>query len=209
MGPLLKLFLILPGNPSRRWYMNPTFSFRHRFSYIRITKLKINYMKKLLYTATFAVLALSISSCGTSSGSSTTKEFIIPTTGWAASGTPGTSDYLYYYSHTETAITQSVVDYGYVLCYLKFTGTNTQYAPLPYTFTNSGTPNYEEIYNFQYQANPGTIFFTRKDSDLNTVPPSFSLTVKIVIVSTKDKPLLDGVNTNDYLEVKHALKLAE
>jgi hypothetical protein len=161
-------------------------------------------MKKLFYTLCFAVIGLSVSSCGTSSGSSTTTEITITGGQWAASGTAGQPNFAYVYSHTMSSISQSVVDNGYVLCYIKFTGTNTQYAPMPYTETYSG---YTVNYYHQYQN--GTLFIVRKDSDLNTIPPSGSITIKIVVVTTKDAPLLDGVNTNDYVQVKQALQLAD
>ena len=162
-------------------------------------------MKKLFFGAFVAFMALSISSCGSSgSGSSTTTEITITSGQWSASGTPGQPNFLYVYSQTMSSITQSVVDNGYVLCYIKFSGTNTQYSPMPYTETYSG---YTVNYYHQYQQ--GTLFIVRKDSDLNTVAPSGTITVKVVVVSTKDAPLLDGVNTNNYVEVKQALQLAD
>ncbi len=161
-------------------------------------------MKKLFFGACIALIGLHLTSCGTGTGSSSTTEITITSGQWSSSGTPGSPNFLYVHSHSMSSITQSVVDYGYVLCYIKFTGTQTQYAPMPYTETYSG---YTVNYYHQYQM--GTLFIVRKDSDLNTVAPSGSITIKIVVVSTKDAPLLDGVNTNNYVEVKEALQLGE
>ncbi len=161
-------------------------------------------MKKLLYISVMAIMALSVSSCGTGSGSSSTSEFTITSGQWVANGTAGTSNYAYVYAHTMSSITQSIVDYGYVLCYIKFVGTPVQYAPLPLTQTYSG---YTVNYNFQYEQ--GTLFIVRKDSDLNTVAPSGSITIKAVVVSTRDMPLLEGVDKNDFQAVNHALQLEE
>ena len=160
-------------------------------------------MKKLFFGACIAFMALSISSCGTT-GSSSSSEFTITSGQWSANGTAGQSNFCYVHSHTMSSITQGIIDNGYVLAYIKFTGTNTQYAPLPYTETYNG---YTVNYYHQYQS--GTLFIVRKDSDLNTIPPSGSITIKVIVVNTKDAPLLDGVNTNNYVEVKEALQLAD
>jgi len=152
-----------------------------------------------------ACMALYITSCGSSSiGSTSTNEFTITSGQWSSSGSSGSSNFAYVHAHTMSAITQSVVDYGYVLCYIKFTGTNTQYAPLPYTETYSG---YTVNYYHQYQQ--GTLYIVRKDSDLNTIPPGGSITIKVVVVDTRDMPLLDGVDKTNYVAVKQALQLAE
>jgi hypothetical protein len=169
-----------------------------------ITKLKSNTMKKLIFASAFAFIAVGISSCGTSSGSSTTTEYTILSSEWTANGSSGNSNFLYYNSHVLTSITQSIVDNGYVLAYVKLVGSSTQYSPLPYYETNSG---YQVMYGYQYET--GKILVTRKDSDLNTIPPSGSITIKVVAVATKDMELLNGVNTNNYFEVKDALKLQQ
>lgn len=161
-------------------------------------------MKKLFYGTIMACMALYITSCGSVVGSSSTTEFTITSGQWSSSGTAGSSNFAYVHSHALSSITQSVVDYGYVLCYLKFVGTSTQYAPLPYTETYSG---YTVNYYHQYQQ--GNLFIVRKDSDLNTVPPGVSITIKVVVVDTRDMPLLDGVDKTNYEAVSKALQLAE
>jgi hypothetical protein len=159
-------------------------------------------MKKLLFATCFAVLTLSISSCGSStSGGASSYQFTITNSDWIASGTQGTSNYLYYVNHTMTEITSSIASNGMVMAYVQL---GSDWGAMPYIETYS---TYTVTYGYQYQ--PNLMRITRKDSDLNTLAPSGNIVIKVVIVNPKSMGLLDGVNTNDYLEVKQALHLAD
>ncbi len=155
-------------------------------------------MKKLIFGASMVLIALGYSSCS-SGTSATTVQFDIASTGWTASGTSGTSNFLYYHIHSVSAITSSVINNGAVLGYVS---TGTYWAALPFTETYSG---YSVNYNYSYAV--GEVVIIRKDTDLQTIAPSGSITIKIVVLTQKEMPLLDGVDTHNYYEVANALHL--
>jgi hypothetical protein len=161
-------------------------------------------MRKIIFGLSIALIAFGVNSCGSTSGTGAqTFEFDITSGQWASSGTPGQADFLYYHSHSLSAITSTVVSSGAVLGYIQLGGGGgAQWAALPFTSTQSG---WVTNYNFQYET--GSVFIVRKDDDLNTIPPNYTISIKIVIVSQKNMPLLDGVDTHNYQAVSDVLRI--
>ena len=103
-------------------------------------------MKNVLFAASFLIITLGLVSCGTSGSSTDSTEFTITAGQWTSSGTPGSSNYIYYHSKSVSDITSNIVNNGAVLCYIKLTGgTNDQYAAMPYNETYAG---YMVVYGF-------------------------------------------------------------
>lgn len=105
-----------------------------------------------------------------------TKEVQI--TSWTAVGSSGQSNHHYARDISIAEITQSVIDKGAVICYVK--GGNSALQTMPLIFTYG---SYTTFYN--YVAHSGGVEFYRMDSDLTTnQPPTMTFVVKIF--RTKD-----------------------
>jgi hypothetical protein len=147
------------------------------------------------------ILIVAISSCNnTKYTSPVTVEFTIQSSDWAAAGTSGSPNYLYYHQQSMPGITDGVVASGAILGYVK-TG-SSYWAALPYTETNN---SYTSNYNYSYET--GDVLIIRKDSDLLTSTPIGSITVKIIILTEKEMHLVNGVDINNYQEVSNVLNL--
>lgn len=156
-------------------------------------------MKKLIFcTLTFLTIAL-LNSCTEKTAGVDSFQFDIYSWEWQPFGTAGTADYSYIASYDIPEITQDVVTNGTVLGYI---GGSQGWIALPFTTTSNGWST-----NINYLYVVGGVGLTIKDTDLLTVAPSTTTTFKMVVITPKQKPLLNGVNPNDYEAVSDALQL--
>ena len=100
------------------------------------------------------------------------------------------------------AITQTILDKGAVLVYLK---TGTSYAQLPMTFYQSASYSTSlEVSNFL-----GGVKIWWTDSDLTQPSNPGSWTFKIVVIAASGRAANPNVNYNDYNAVKKAFNLQD
>lgn len=113
---------------------------------------------------------------------------------FSAYGTAGQPQYRYSATKSVSEITQSVFDNGMVIAYYK---SGTSWFSLPQTIYESGYS-----YTLTYAHWVGGLTVQRYDSDLNSLAPSFTLNLKVVIVPPSSGKKEWDVDWGNYEAVK-------
>ena len=113
------------------------------------------------------------------------------------------SDPFYYVNIPSQSISQSIINTGAVLVYVKLA--DNVWSQLPLTFYNS--PDYSSTLEVITTLNLIHIEWTDSDLSQPSTPPA--LTFKIVVIASTGTLLASKVDTSDYLEVKEAFNLKD
>ena len=101
---------------------------------------------------------------------------------------------------TYPAITQEIINSGAVLVYI---GGNNSYTQLPFTIYSSD----EYSTSFNYAVSVGSIQIECSDSDLILPQQPGNVNIKVVVIASSQKHLIQDTDVSNYNEIKDALNL--
>ncbi|MFN0202550.1 MAG: hypothetical protein ACKVTZ_13580 [Bacteroidia bacterium] len=128
--------------------------------------------------------------------------FVLNPSQWYHQGTSGSVGDRYVADISMPAITQSIINYGMVQAY--YSWNQTYYFPLPVEIYAAGS--YSTFYGYNFSI--GSLQVQRYDSDYQTVSPSSTMYVKVVVVNGNGRAAHPTLDWKNYEAVKNTFHLS-